>query len=110
MSVENEILRKADKIQRLLIPFSTRDIQVANTIIGWLETNAVPSKDFREYMVIWFEINRLQSQGYFNHYTDAKGAKYVRELERTIEDKGVRRYIRKMRLNTTRFTFHAKDG
>lgn len=95
-----------DKINSLLVAFSVRDIQVANTILSWLYQNGVSAVEFQTYVRGWMEVNRLHTLGYFTTTKDHVGDSVrARELERKISDRDVRRYVRKMRLNNTPFNF-----
>ncbi len=103
-SKELQFLSQLDKIRYLLGAFSTRDVQVANTLATWLAQNNVTVREFQEYMKVWYEINRLTAKGYFNATHDRESGKYVRALERAIQDPVVRRYARNMRMAMTVFS------
>jgi hypothetical protein len=116
--MEVRLLKKTDlqfvdenaRIHHLLEAFSLRDIQVANTLVSWLYQNGVTSRRFQDYVQMWFEINQLQLKGYFDRVDTAEKNKYVRSLERAIQDLVLRRYVRNMRLATTPFSAPGRRG
>jgi hypothetical protein len=93
-----------DRIQTLLVAFSVRDIQVANTLVGWLSQNDITADQFQNYVTTWTEINRLHAVGYFAPVKTVEEAKRVRAIEKLIADPYVRRYVRRMRIGVTPFT------
>ena len=107
---DQQLLDQIDKIRFLLGAFSIRDIQVANTLVSWLAQNNITSRQFQDYVRIWFEINRLQAQGYFSPDRSPETGKYARSLERAIQDPIVRRYARNMRLAMTQFSYPGSKG
>ena len=100
-----------EKVGNLLVAFSVRDIQVANNILSWLNQSGVSAGEFQNYVRGWTEINKLHSLGYFTETKDpVDDSVRARALERNILDRDLRRYVRKMRLNTTQFSFPGKGG
>ena len=109
-SADLEFIEQNARVHHLLAAFSVRDIQVASTLVGWLDQNGVTASRFRGYVQTWFEINQLQTKGYFNHTDTPESGKYVKSLERAIQDPVVRRYARNMRLATTPFSLPGRRG
>jgi|GEM_PF-6215089 len=89
------------KVHDLLVAFSVRDIQVANALFKWLQFNSVSIERFDQFMVVWSEINRLKTVGYFKAPVTAEDSRHIKQIERSIENKNVRSFVRKMRWNVT---------
>jgi len=98
---ETKQLRLITQLDRLTQPFSWRDQQTCGVLITWLTENHVSITDFLWFVRYRVEMERLRSLEYFHPHPDVADAERIREIEKTVPDKIMRKFARRVRLDGT---------